>query len=355
MLISLYQCKIQRIKQLLLKSYFSLFYEQAITSGRDLQLLTEICIEDAIKKAEYYDELRRMNREKEIGILGGIPITLKDTYILKVYDSSLGCLSNCFKPYQEDGLLPKLIQQHGAIIMFKTNLSQCTMLPESGSFWGITCNPYNKERTSGGSSGGEAASISGKCSPFGFGGDIGGSLRIPALYCGLTSIKTTNKRITYSGSAFVNSRLGEKGNIFINAVNGPMTKTAKELEFILKLLINSEEMYSNDFSLPKQLWDEGISNSKKPLRLMYFLEDQYFPVCQTQKRAINLVVEKLRAQGHTLIEMNPYNMEKCVQLYASLVYCEGNLNAFKRQLDGCLLYTSPSPRDVEESRMPSSA
>jgi fatty acid amide hydrolase len=67
--------------------------------------------------------------------------------------------------------------------------------------WGRALNPWDKKRTPGGSSGGEAALISARCSPIGIGSDIGGSLRIPAEFCGIYSLKPSSLRLSQKGLA----------------------------------------------------------------------------------------------------------------------------------------------------------
>ena len=78
----------------------------------------------------------------------------------------------------------------GAIPFVKSNIPQLLMIPETiNNFYGRSLNPHNLERSSGGSSGGEASLIASKCSPIGIGTDIGGSVRIPSNFCGVYGFK----------------------------------------------------------------------------------------------------------------------------------------------------------------------
>ena len=102
-----------------------------------------------------------------------------------------------FQPQTEDSAVIEVLKKHGAIPFVKSNGPQMMMTIESvNHIWGRSKNPWNPERTVGGSSGGEAGLIASRCSPLGFGTDIGGSVRIPALYCGVYTIKPTAERLS---------------------------------------------------------------------------------------------------------------------------------------------------------------
>jgi len=83
----------------------------------------------------------------------------------------------------------------------KTNLPQFAMNFDSSNFlWGTTLNPWNHKKSAGGSSGGSAAAVACKMSPISVGNDIGGSLRIPAAYCGISSLKSGPNRLPTMGT-----------------------------------------------------------------------------------------------------------------------------------------------------------
>lgn len=95
----------------------------------------------------------------------------------------------------------KLFREAGAVIIAKTNVPQTMLSFEcSNPVWGVTTNPYSSDHTSGGSTGGEGALLAMNGSAIGVGSDIGGSLRIPAGYCGIYSLKPTAGRITKVGA-----------------------------------------------------------------------------------------------------------------------------------------------------------
>lgn len=95
----------------------------------------------------------------------------------------------------------KQLLDAGAVLYVKTNIPQTMFAFEcSNPIWGRTTNPWNENYTCGGSSGGEGALIAMDGSPVGIGTDIGGSLRIPAAYCGIYSLKPAAGRVSYHGA-----------------------------------------------------------------------------------------------------------------------------------------------------------
>ena len=141
------------------------------------------------------DEAQR--RGEPLGPLHGVPITIKEQYRVKGTQTTLGATHQIGKIYDSEGLLVRKLRQAGAIILGKTNILQTLMGWESDNrVYGRTNNPWNLERSPGGSSGGESAFIAAQGSPLGLAADLGGSIRVPAHFCGLHGLKPTSGRIT---------------------------------------------------------------------------------------------------------------------------------------------------------------
>lgn len=119
-------------------------------------------------------------------------------------DCTGGCSRDIDKPYPDDCVMVKVLQHQGAVPFVRTNIPQTMMAWETvNPIFGQTINPHELHmpyRTVGGSSGGEAALIAARGSVLGFGSDAGGSLRIPATMCGITSLKTTHGRLSTKGT-----------------------------------------------------------------------------------------------------------------------------------------------------------
>jgi fatty acid amide hydrolase len=144
--------------------------------------------ESARNAAARIDKAR--SRGEKLGPLAGLPVTIKECFDLARTASTFGLPSRRDMIESNDDPYVAALRAAGAIPIAKTNLPQLMIYTETDNpLYGRTNNPWDLERSCGGSSGGEAAVIAAGASPVGLGNDIGGSLRIPAAFCGITSIR----------------------------------------------------------------------------------------------------------------------------------------------------------------------
>ena len=156
-----------------------------------LSSVTDEMYDEAYSRAQELDKLTKSAKSK-LGLFG-IPISIKDNIHVKGTDSTLGAAVRCLHPLESDALLVQAIRNAGGVPFVKSNIPQLLLMPESENrIFGVARNPWSLDRTPGGSSGGEAALIAAGCSILGVGGDIGGSIRIPACYCGIFGFKPSN-------------------------------------------------------------------------------------------------------------------------------------------------------------------
>lgn len=156
-------------------------------------------IVEALEKAKSHDEYQR-NNSTTLGPLHGVPFTLKDSFDVEKYDSCLGISTRVNIPAEKSSVLYETLTRLGGILLAKTNVPQTLFSFECNNpIFGKTHNPFVKGYTCGGSSGGEAAALARNASPIGFGSDIGGSLRIPAGWSGIYSLKPTKGRFPIRG------------------------------------------------------------------------------------------------------------------------------------------------------------
>jgi amidase len=134
------------------------------------------------------------------GPLYGVPLTIKDNFDQRGYPTLCGSKLRLGHRAEADAHAVALLRNAGATILGKTNVPELLTSYETDNFiTGRTNHPLNPEHTPGGSSGGEAAAIASFCSAGGLGGDGGGSVRVPAHFCGLVGFKPTHRRIGCSG------------------------------------------------------------------------------------------------------------------------------------------------------------
>jgi fatty acid amide hydrolase len=134
---------------------------------------------------------------KPVGPLHGVPITIKDTFNVAGLATTVGLASRKSRVERSDGPLVGRLREAGAIVLGKTNVIQLLVGWESDNpVFGRTNNPWDLARTPGGSSGGEAAALAYGASRLGLGGDFGGSVRVPAAFCGVCGLKPSAHRLT---------------------------------------------------------------------------------------------------------------------------------------------------------------
>ncbi|KAJ6648167.1 Fatty-acid amide hydrolase 2 [Pseudolycoriella hygida] len=168
----------------------------------------------------------------------GIPFTTKDSTAVNGKLHTLGLLSRKATRSKEDAECIRLVKEAGGIILATSNIPEVNKWQETRNLLiGQTNNPYDVRRTVGGSSGGEAALIAACGTAFGIGTDIGGSIRMPAFYCGIFGHKPTVGIVNTRGCTF---RTGKEQSTMV--VAGPMTRRASDLLPLMKILVGPENV-----------------------------------------------------------------------------------------------------------------
>lgn len=163
----------------------------------------------------------------------GVPFTTKDSTAVRDKLHTLGITARRDTKAKEDAECVRLMKEAGAIILATTSIPEINRWQETrNNLIGQTNNPYDSRRTVGGSSGGEGAVIAACGSAFGLGTDIGGSIRMPAFYCGIYGHKPTTHIVNTRGCTM---RTGREPSTMV--VAGPMTRFATDLRPILKTLV----------------------------------------------------------------------------------------------------------------------
>lgn len=134
------------------------------------------------------------------GPLHGVPFTLKDAHSTADLRTTAGFPPLADHVPREDGTVTARLKEAGGVLIGKTNVpAMLADFQTSNPIFGRTNNPWNVERTPGGSSGGAAAALASGMTPFEIGTDLSGSIRIPAHYCGLFGLKPTERRVSLAG------------------------------------------------------------------------------------------------------------------------------------------------------------
>ncbi|KAF2836191.1 amidase [Patellaria atrata CBS 101060] len=279
-----------------------------------IQNLTEVLFDDAIVKARELD-VEFCKYGKTVGPLHGIPMTLKDQFNVKDYDSTIGYVGRAFKPAKDDAVLVKLLREMGAVIIAKTNLPQSIMWCETENpLWGLTVHPKDPDFTPGGSTGGEGALLALNGSLVGWGTDIGGSIRIPAHMLGLYGLKPSSGRLPYQDVA-----VSTEGQEHVPSVIGPLARSLSSIHLVTKAVINSCPWKLDPKCCPLP-WREAMYDEVKsrPLVIGLLLDDGVVKVHPPIERVLKEVAAKLKQAGHEIINWDPAdNHRECIEIMVS--------------------------------------
>ena len=198
---------------------------------------------DQARQAAKLAEQSQMRGELA-GLLHGIPVTVKDSFDIAGYPTSCGSKFFLDKLASTDSAAVRRFKAAGAIPIAKTNCPEFLGGYESDNhIIGRTNNPWNLTRTAGGSSGGESAAIASFCSPGGIGSDGGGSVRVPAHFCGIAGLKPTPGRVSAAGHV---PTICHPGGLL--GVAGPMARTAQDVKLLFQVLSGYDSQ--DPFSVP---------------------------------------------------------------------------------------------------------
>ncbi|WP_278314196.1 amidase [Lolliginicoccus levis] len=191
--------------------------------------INSFCLVDserALKQAKQAEERYRRGHVK--GLLDGVPISIKDIFLTKGWPTLRG--SQCIDPHQEwtiDSPITARLREDGMVFVGKTTTPEIAWKATTDSpLTGITRNPADPSKTAGGSSGGSAAAVAAGLGPCSVGTDGGGSIRIPASFCGIVGFKPTHGRVPM----FPASPFGPLAH------GGPMTRTVEDTALLMDIL-----------------------------------------------------------------------------------------------------------------------
>ncbi|KAG9949029.1 amidase, partial [Aureobasidium melanogenum] len=273
------------------------FCKRAAVAQQLTNCLTEIFFEEAIERARQLDQERAADPSARWKPLHGLPISLKDSFKIPGFDSTIGMTYFANKPATEYSALPKLLLDLGAVLYCKTNVPQTMMTADSdNNVFGRTLNPSNLKLTAGGSSGGEGALVAMRGSVLGIGTDIAGSIRIPSICNGIYGARPSSGIVPFDGQQSPE----DPGMVGIEVVAGPMATSSRACSFFMKTIM-SAQAWRYDSSCLHLRW-QGQRPSCKP-RIGLVLDDGVYTPFPPVRRAIREAAQKLRDAGVDIVEL----------------------------------------------------
>ncbi|KAF8323776.1 amidase [Clavulina sp. PMI_390] len=297
-------------------------FAKAAVAAQDLtNCLTEIFIEQGLARAQELDE-HLVRTGRVVGPLHGLPVSIKDHILIKGLDTASGYISWAGKTVADrDAVVVDILRKAGAVLYVKTANPQTLLSLETHNFiYGRTVNPFNRNLSSGGSSGGEGALIASFGSPLGVGTDIGGSIRIPAAHNGLYGMKASVARMPHAG--LMGSHDGMDN---IVGVVGPLARSARDLALFSKVMLqyNSWDLEAPVLRMP---WKDAVVDGKdlpKKLCIAVLMDDGVVRPHPPLLRELEDTKNALIAAGHEVIEWEPLDHQLTWDLIVRLYFLDG--------------------------------
>jgi amidase len=252
------------------------------------------------------------------GPLHGVPVTIKSSIDVAGLRCEAGTRLRAGNMAAKDAVLVSRLRDAGAIVLGVTNTPELLMAWETDNLiYGRTNNPWDLERTSGGSSGGEAAAIASGCSAGGVGSDGGGSIRVPAHFSGICGLKPTPGRIPSTGHFPVSA-----GPFALLGVIGPMARTVADLQVLFGVMAGPDD--GDPLSAPVPVLKVDAEQLKQ-IRVGYFEDDGRTPVTPETRSAVRTAADALARAGFEVAPFRPEGLEEARQLWWKLFGTAGGM------------------------------
>lgn len=257
--------------------------------------------EQAIEQAHQAEAA--INKGKDLGLLHGLPIAIKDICMTKgIRTTSASLVFKDFVP-GEDDIFVKRLKAAGAIIVGKSNTSEFALSIPIETKLGDYCrNPWNTDRNPGGSSGGAGAVTAAGIAPMAQGSDGGGSIRIPASFCGLYGIKPTTiiNRVPYEPDPV-------SGAVMNVATIGPLTRNVRDAALMMNVISGPDPRVYNCIRTAPPDFLKALNGSLKKLRIAWSPDLGYaeVDVDPEVKSLTEKAAQAFEELGHVVEEATP--------------------------------------------------
>ena len=293
--------------------------------------------EIALDTAKKVDE--KIAKGEELPLLAGIPLALKDNMNLKgsKTTASSKILENFVSPFNatiSEKLLNNLVP-----IVGKANLDEFAMgsSNENSAFKKVH-NPWNLNKVPGGSSGGSAASVAACEATLALGSDTGGSIRLPASFCGIVGMKPTYGRVSRYGLIAFASSLDQIG---------PFARTVEDAANLLEVISGHDPKDSTSLNLPVEHYAAHLNDNIKGMKVGVIKELMTDALSEDVQKAVQKAIEDYKKLGCEIVEISLPNLKHSIGIYYILATaeCSSNLARFDGVKYG---YRTPDAKNLME-------
>jgi aspartyl-tRNA(Asn)/glutamyl-tRNA(Gln) amidotransferase subunit A len=272
--------------------------------------------ETALRQAAAIDA--RLGNKLPLGPLAGLPVAVKDNLCERGQITSCASriLENFRSPY--DATVIAKLRAADAVLIGRTNLDEFAMggSTESSAFQ-LTRNPWDTERTPGGSSGGSAAAVAGGMAPLAIGSDTGGSIRQPAGLCGIVGMKPTYGRVSRFGLVAFASSLDQIG---------PFGLSVQDVALLLEAIAGHDPRDSTSLDVPVPPYTQTVNQPLKGLRIGW-VREHFGPGLDAEvESAVRTALDVYQSLGATLHEVSLPHSKYAVATYYVIAPSEASSN-----------------------------
>ena len=291
----------------------------------------------ALERAQQVDEL--CQKGHKVGRLAGVPFIAKDNFLTLGGETTAASniLKGFIAPYQATAI--EKLEAEGAICVAKANLDAFAHGSSTeNSDFKVTKNPLDPTLVPGGSSGGSAVSVLLNLVPFALGTDTGGSIRLPASFCGIVGYKPTYGLVSRSGVVAMASSTD---------VIGPLTRRVEDTALVLDIMAGRDDLDSTTIEPEADGYTE-LTCQLKGLKIGVIKEYMGEGLSKQVKSVIESTIQKLRKAGVTLEEVSLPSIPMALAVYYIICPAEvsSNLNRYDGQRFG---FSYPGAKDLDES------
>jgi aspartyl-tRNA(Asn)/glutamyl-tRNA(Gln) amidotransferase subunit A len=289
----------------------------------DPQIKSYVTVSEAVALGQAREADARLKSGEGVTPLTGIPYSAKDSISTRGVDTTCSSkiLQN-YKPFYDSTAIKKL-KASGATLLGKTNMDEFGMgsSTENSGFF-TTRNPWNFDYVPGGSSGGSAAAVAAGLAPFSLGEDTGGSVRMPAGFCGVTGLKTTYGRV---------SRYGLIPLVSSFDTIGPMARSAYDVALVLEAIAGHDPQDSTSRAESVPGYSEALREAQDLRGLRVGIPKEYFAegLDAGVDTALRTAIKQIEALGAEVIQVSLPHTPYAIPVYYLILFAEASSNLAK--------------------------
>lgn len=271
----------------------------------------------ALEQAEKADNI--ISSGKDFPMLYGVPFSVKDAILVEGERATAGSkiLENYVAPY--DATVITKLKAQGAVILGKTNLDEFAMgVSTENSAYKVTKNPHDVTRVPGGSSGGSAASVAAQSAVYSLGSDTGGSIRLPASFCGVVGLNPTYGAVSRSGLIAMASSLDQIG---------PITKTVEDCKIVFDAILGKDPLDATSSEITNHT-TQGVPRITNLKGLKIGVPKEYFAkgLDPAVEKIIKSAIKKAEDAGANIVQISLPTTDYAIACYYIIVPSEVSAN-----------------------------